>query len=48
MQDGVIVIQRDGYLDKLHLISSTDSIVVPLSVDFTTANVYDNQKSIGD
>jgi len=30
-----------GY--KLYLISSTDSIVVPLSVDFTTANVYDNQ-----
>jgi hypothetical protein len=33
-----------GY--KLHVISSTGSIVVPLSVDFTTANVYDNQKSI--
>ena len=30
-----------GY--KLHLISSTGSIVVPLSGDFTTANVYDNQ-----
>lgn len=31
-----------GY--KLHMISSTgSSIVVPLSVDFTTANVYDNQ-----
>jgi hypothetical protein len=31
-----------GY--KLHMVSSTDSsIVVPLSVDFTTANVYDNQ-----
>ena len=30
-----------GY--KLHMISSTGSIVVPLSADFTTANVYDNQ-----
>ena len=31
-----------GY--KLHLISSTgSSIVVPLSADVTTANVYDNQ-----
>jgi Transposase DDE domain len=30
-----------GY--KLHLISSTGSIVVPLSGDFTTANVHDSQ-----
>jgi hypothetical protein len=30
-----------GY--KLHLISSTGSIIVPLAADFTTANVYDNQ-----
>jgi Transposase DDE domain len=30
-----------GY--KLPMISSTGSIVVPLSVDFTTANVCDNQ-----
>jgi DDE family transposase len=30
-----------GY--KLHLISSTGSIVVPLSADVITANVYDNQ-----
>ena len=30
-----------GY--KLHLISSTGSIVVPLSGDFTTANIPDNQ-----
>ena len=29
-----------GY--KLHLISSTDSIIVPLAVDFTTANIPDN------
>jgi hypothetical protein len=30
-----------GY--KLHMISSTDSIIVPLSADFTTANIPDNQ-----
>jgi len=30
-----------GY--KLHLISSTGSLIVPLSADFTQANVYDNQ-----
>jgi hypothetical protein len=30
-----------GY--KLHLISSTSSIIVPLAADFTTANVQDNQ-----
>ena len=30
-----------GY--KLHLISSTGPIIVPLSTDFTTANVQDNQ-----
>lgn len=30
-----------GY--KLHLISSTGSVIVPLAADFTTANVYDNQ-----
>jgi hypothetical protein len=30
-----------GY--KLHLISSTGSMSVPLSGDFTTANVHDNQ-----
>lgn len=30
-----------GY--KLHMVSSTGSITVPLSVDITTANVYDNQ-----
>ena len=30
-----------GY--KLHLISSTSSIIVPLSADFTTANIPDNQ-----
>ena len=30
-----------GY--KLHLISSTGSIIVPLAADFTTANVQDNQ-----
>jgi len=30
-----------GY--KLHMVSSTGSITIPLSVDITTANVYDNQ-----
>ncbi len=30
-----------GY--KLHSISSTGSLIVPLSADFTLANVYDNQ-----
>ena len=30
-----------GY--KLHVISSTGSLIVPLSADFTTANVQDNQ-----
>ncbi|CAN5866034.1 hypothetical protein BH23THE1_BH23THE1_23250 [soil metagenome] len=30
-----------GY--KLHIVSSTDSIVVPLSADVTTANIPDNQ-----
>ena len=30
-----------GY--KLHLISSTGSLIVPLSADFTRANIYDNQ-----
>ena len=29
-----------GY--KLHIVSSTDSMVVPLSADITTANVSDN------
>jgi hypothetical protein len=30
-----------GY--KLHLVSSTGSLIVPLSADFTQANIYDNQ-----
>ena len=30
-----------GY--KLHMISSTGSLIIPLSADFTTANVQDNQ-----
>ena len=30
-----------GY--KLHIVSSTGSLIVPLSADFTQANVYDNQ-----
>ena len=28
---------------KLHVISSTGSLIIPLSADFTTANVQDNQ-----
>jgi Transposase DDE domain len=30
-----------GY--KLHLIASTGSVIVPLTADFTTANIPDNQ-----
>ena len=30
-----------GY--KLHMVASTGSIIVPLSADFTTANIPDNQ-----
>jgi hypothetical protein len=30
-----------GY--KLHLVSSTGSLIVPLSAEFTTANVADNK-----
>jgi Transposase DDE domain len=30
-----------GY--KLHIVSSTGSLIVPLSADFTQANLYDNQ-----
>ena len=30
-----------GY--KLHMVASTGSITVPLSADFTTANIHDNQ-----
>jgi len=46
MQDEVLVIQRDSWVFgyKLHMVSSTgSSIVVPLSADFTTANIPDNQ-----
>ena len=30
-----------GY--KLHIVSSTGSLIVPLSADFTQANAYDNK-----
>jgi len=47
MPNGVLVIQKAGWVFgyKLHMVSSTGSsiIVVPLSVDLTTANVQDNQ-----
>ena len=45
MQDGeVIVVQRDGFFGyKLHLISTTSDLVVPLNADVTTAIVPDNK-----
>jgi hypothetical protein len=46
MQDGgIIVIRKAGGIFgyKLHMVSSTGSITIPLTVDITTANVYDNQ-----
>src|SRR5678815_2938867 len=45
MQDGDSAILKDGWIFgyKLHMISSTGSVIVPLAADFTTANVYDNQ-----
>ncbi len=44
MPYGVIVIPGVGFFGyKLHLISSTGSVVVPLSADVTTANIQDNQ-----
>jgi hypothetical protein len=45
MPGGVIVILGAGYLDRLHMICSTDpsSIIVPLAADVTTANIPDNQ-----
>lgn len=45
MPDGDLVIPKDGWVFgyKLHMISSTDSTIIPLSADVTTANVPDNQ-----
>ena len=46
MQDGEdLVIPKVGYLwiQTTFDIKSTDSIIVPLSADFTTANIPDNQ-----
>ena len=45
MQDGDLVILKDGWIFgyKLHMISSTGSIIVPLAADFTTDNIQDNQ-----
>ena len=37
----LLLLVRFGY--KLHLISSTGSLIVPLSADFTQANICDNQ-----
>ena len=45
MQCWDLAIQRAGWIFgyKLHLISSTGSIIVPLAADFTTANIPYNQ-----
>ena len=45
MQDGEGFSHTKGWIFgyKLHLISSTGSIIVPLAADFTTANIPDNQ-----
>ena len=45
MQDGDLAILKDGWIFsyKLHMISSTGSIIVPLAADFTTGNIQDNQ-----
>jgi DDE family transposase len=45
MPGGATAIQRDGYLDRLHMLCNTDpsSIIVPLAADVTTANISDNQ-----
>jgi hypothetical protein len=44
VQGGAIVIPRDGFLDKLHLIYTTGELVVPLTAAdaTTTANVPDD------
>ena len=34
---------RGGYLATNYIISSTGSLIVPLSADFTHANIYDDQ-----
>ena len=44
MLDEATAEPRDGYLDtRLHLACSTGSLIVPLSTDFTTANITDNK-----
>jgi Transposase DDE domain len=44
VQGGDSVTPRDGYLGyKLHITSSTGSLIVPLLADFTQADVQDNQ-----
>ena len=45
MQGGVSVSHTKGWIFgyKLHIVSSTGSLIVPLSADFTQANTYDNQ-----
>ena len=44
MQGGDSVTPEDGYLGtSLHITASTGSLIVPLSADFTQADVQDNQ-----
>jgi hypothetical protein len=45
MQDGEGFSHTKGWIFgyKLHMISNTGSIIVPLTIDFTTANITDNQ-----
>jgi Transposase DDE domain len=45
MQDGDSVSHTKGWIFgyKLHITSSTGSLIVPLSADFTQANIQGNQ-----
>jgi Transposase DDE domain len=45
MQDGDSVSHTKGWIFgyKLHITSSTGSLIIPLSADFTQADVHDNQ-----
>jgi hypothetical protein len=43
MPDGDSATPRDGYLGTNFITASTGSFIIPLSVDFTQADVQDNQ-----
>ena len=43
MPDGDSATPRDGYFGTNFITSSTGSLIVPLSADFTQADVQDNQ-----